>query len=64
MSKELVLSYKSIYKNTYDIIVVNLGKIKNNKDENNFVFRHESFHLWEQYIKGIHLSSNYFLTIS
>ena len=60
-AKEIILSYKTIYKNTYEMIVLDL------EDENkykNFVFRHEIHHLWETKIKGIMLSNHIFLTIS
>ena len=43
-SKEVILSYKTIYRNTYDILVVDLY---NKTSSKNFVFRHETFHLWE-----------------
>jgi hypothetical protein len=42
-SKELILSFKTIYMNTYDIIIINL-----NGSMNNFVFKHQNFHLWEK----------------
>ena len=57
-SKELILSFKSIYKNTYDIFVMDL-------DSRTFVFKYQIFHLWERTIKGFYLfHSNNFLTIS
>lgn len=41
MYKELVLSYKTIYLNTYNVTILD---ISNPKDQNeNAVFRHESF---------------------
>ena len=57
MHQELILSYKSIYINTYDIVVIKIH-------DGSIVFRHESFHLWEQFIKGIFISSHQYLTIS
>ena len=57
LARELILSYKSIFINTYDIIVLKLS-------DGSIVFRHESFHLWEQPIKGINVTNNQFLTIS
>jgi Zn-dependent peptidase ImmA (M78 family) len=59
-SIELVLSFKTIYKNTYNYIVIDI----NNPDSRRFVFNHEIFHVWEQYIKGILLETHDFLTIS
>ena len=38
--KELVVSYKSIYINTFNVMVVDLA-------DKVIVFRHESFQLWE-----------------
>lgn len=55
--RELIISYKSIYINTYDIIVIKLN-------DGSLIFKHESFHLWEQHIKGIFISQHQFLTIS
>lgn len=59
-SIELVLSYKTIYKNTYNYLVIDIS----NPESRRFVFNHEIFHVWEQYIKGILLETNDFLTIS
>lgn len=57
-SYELILSFKSIYKNTYDIFVMDI-------DSRTFVFKHQTFHLWERGIKGCFLfHSNQFLTIT
>jgi hypothetical protein len=55
-NRELILSFKSIYINTYEVLVL--------KFDGSIVFRHESFHLWEQWIKGIFISSHQFLSIS
>lgn len=40
--KELIISYKTIYINTYNIIVLDISD-KITADENNVIFRHESF---------------------
>ena len=37
--KELVIGYKSIFVNTYNIIVMDISEIRNN----NMIFRHESY---------------------
>jgi hypothetical protein len=57
-TKELVLSYKTIYKNTYNYIVIDI------EHGNRLVFNHEIFHVWDEYIKGVLLQTNDFLTIS
>ena len=41
--KELVLSFKTIYMNAYNITVLDISEKNNSKT----VFRHESFQLWE-----------------
>ena len=43
LSKELILSFKTIYKNTYQFIVINIED-----DKNKFVFNHEISHVFEQ----------------
>lgn len=52
--KELVIGYKTIYINTYIVKVVDLASVNNN----NTVFKHESFHVWEQPIEAIIASKN------
>jgi len=37
--KELVICYKTIYINTYNVIILDIGE----SEKNNVVFRHESF---------------------
>lgn len=49
--EELIVSYKTIYINTYNIVSVDLGL-------NRVVYRHESFQLWESESKGIFISKN------
>lgn len=39
--KELIISYKTIYINTYNIIVLDISDKE--KSNNNVIFRHESF---------------------
>lgn len=52
--KELVISYKTIYINTYNVIVLDIS----GRGLNNVVFRHESFQLWESEINGFLTSRN------
>ena len=49
--EELIVSYKTIYINTYNIVSVDLGL-------NRVVYRHESLQLWESESKGIFISKN------
>ena len=53
----VVLSFKSIGINTYNVVVLDLltGKPK---------YWHESFQLWESPVKGFLLTSNYFMILS
>jgi hypothetical protein len=41
--KELIISYKTIYINTFNVIVMDITT----DDESTLIFRHESFQLWE-----------------
>lgn len=60
-SRELVVSYKSIYINTYTIIVLDITS----DNDKTMLFRHESFQLWESEIEGTLLESNKdFVTIN
>ena len=43
--KELIVSYKLIYQNTYNVIVMEV--------DGRPIFKHESFQLWEHQVKGI-----------
>lgn len=43
--KELIVSYKNMYINTYNVNVIDL-------EENTIIFRHESFQLWESQVNG------------
>jgi hypothetical protein len=54
VSKELVIAYKTIYINTFTIIVLDIS----HESDKNLLFRHESFQLWESDIIGIMLHSN------
>ena len=52
--RELVLSYKTIFFNTYTILVLNLGD-----NDSSILFRHESFQLWESSINGFLIKKNF-----
>ena len=61
MTKEIVISFKTIYLNTYNIFVMDVTR----DDEKTIIFRHESFQLWESEIMGVLLSSTKdFVTIN
>ena len=63
--KELIVSYKTIYINTYNISIIDLSNTGFNNDIQRLVFRHESFQLWESKIKGFLLNQNKdFITLS
>jgi len=51
--KELILSYKTIYMNTYNVTVIDITQ----KNRFKTIFRHESFQLWESPIKGFLIES-------
>ena len=42
-SKELIIGYKTIYINVYNILVMDITT----NDECSLLYRHESFQLWE-----------------
>ena len=48
-SRELIISYKSIYINTYTISVLDLWE----DSDKALLFRHEIFQLWESEIQGL-----------
>lgn len=53
--KELVIGYKTIYFNTYTIHVQDISGPCGNR----FVlFRHESYHMWDNSITGVCLNRN------
>jgi hypothetical protein len=53
--KELVVSYKTIYINTFNIVLTDLV---GTDDKSNTLFRFEPFQLWESTISGLILSEN------
>jgi hypothetical protein len=53
--KELVVSYKTIYINTFNISLTDLASTD---DKSNTLFRFEPFQLWESSISGLILSEN------
>ena len=55
--KELIVSYKLIYMNTYNVIVMEVDGTP--------LFKHESFQLWEHRVRGILIqNSKDFVTFS
>ena len=50
--KELIISFKMIYINTKNVVVMD---ITNDKREPSLVFRHESFQIWESECSGLFL---------
>lgn len=52
--KELIVSYKTIFINTYNVIVMDISV----NDEQTMIFRHESFQLWESECMGLLLGRN------
>ena len=52
--KELIVSYKTIFINTYNVIVMDISV----NDEQTMIFRHESFQLWESECMGLLLGKN------
>ena len=55
-SSHLVVSYKSIYINTFNVMVICLH-------QKSILYRFESYHLWEINICGILLPNNDFIII-
>lgn len=49
-TKELVLSYKTIYTNTYNVTIVDISSKK--KEDFNTIIKHNSFQLWESRCMG------------
>ena len=50
-TKHLMVSYKSIHINTYNVLIVNL-------ETKLIEYRYECYHLWEANIRSIMLESN------
>jgi len=60
--KELLIGYKTIYINTYNLVVMDLA---GDEDKRATLFRHESFQLWESSVFGFNLSvSKDFVSLS
>jgi len=58
--KELVISFKTIYMNTFNVQVIDIST-----DVEKMMFRHESFQLWESQITGFYITSKKeFITIN
>jgi hypothetical protein len=49
--KELVISYKTIYINTFNVVISDLSA-----ETNNVLLKHEAFQLWESSVSSILLS--------
>ena len=54
--KELIISFKTCYLNTYNVIVQDLSPEK--KEDRKTLFRHEAFQLWETKVTGLILLKN------
>ena len=52
--KEITISYKTIFINTYNVVVMDISK----EQDKSIIFRHESFQLWESQINGFLLSEH------
>ena len=50
--KELIVSYKTIYLNSYNVTSIDLSQ-KSAHGDYTTVFRHESFQLWETSVMGL-----------
>lgn len=62
--KELIVSYKTIYINTYNVMVMDISSTGGTSLQTT-IFRHESFQLWESEIRGLITEKNKdFVTIS
>lgn len=61
--REMVVSYKVIYLNIFNLLVMDIGKMdkgsKHDWDKQYIIYRHESFQLWESDIDGILLTPNF-----
>ena len=61
--KELICGYKTIFINTYNTVVLDLGAVVYKGRQT--IFRHEAFELWESNISGLLLKvSKEFITFS
>lgn len=54
-TKELIISYKSIYLNTLNTVIFNIS----NSEDIDIIFWHESFQLWETKVMGLLLTKNF-----
>ena len=68
--QQLVVSYKSIYVNTYTVIVIKVSSAEEEKEKDShcrssrIVFLHESLHIWESQVKGYLLTSHDFIILT
>ena len=64
--KEVIISFKSIYVNTYNVICMDISDgMEGRKNKKKLVFRHERFQLWESEIYGFLTKKNLdFVTVN
>jgi hypothetical protein len=55
-TKEVVISFKTININTYNLMIMDISQEKSESGKNTIIFRHESFQLWESKITGMLLN--------
>ena len=53
--KEIIISYKTIYINTFNVLVMDISA---KSTEKSIIFKHESFQLWESEINGFLTNRN------
>ena len=58
-TKEVIISFKTININTYNLMVMDISKDSvGQKEKKTIIFRHESFQLWESKITGMLLNKH------
>ena len=63
--KELLVSYKTIFVNTYNLTVIDISDIQEDTDIQKVTFRFECFQLWESKIGSFFMDCNQdFVSIS
>ena len=56
--KELLVSYKTIFVNTYNLTVIDISDVQEDTDIQKITFRFECFQLWESKIRSFFMESN------
>lgn len=56
--KELLVSYKTIFVNTYNLTVIDISDVQEDTDIQKVTFRFECFQLWESKIRSFFMESN------